>query len=544
MNAVRHTGSVRLVATFVVWGATAALLAAGLSASGSPAPPAASVAQLPAASVAQPPALASVPAGGLLPVGRPVARVAGATTSPARCSHPVANWWKVAGGRDASVEGFASSDSVTPGTPIGLYVSVATPRYRIEAYRMGFDGTGIGGCQAWRSGWKPRQRQPVATIAGPVHLVSAPWKRSLTVNTAGWIPGDYLLRIDGGSPASRAFVPITIRSPSFAGRVVLVMPDTTWQAYNAWGGYSLYHGPTGAYADRARTVSFDRPYGYGMGAADFVNDDLPLVALAERLGIPLGYATDLDLQRDPAAFLRARAIVSVGHDEYYSPTMRRTLTAARDAGVNLAFFGANDIFRKVRFAPSTNGTDRLMINYKDATDPIGIPSLVTTQWAQPPSNDPESSLVGASYRCERSTFYPIVVVDAGNWLFRGSGVRNGTSLPGIAGHEFDGIALGRPVPRPMEVLFHSPARCRGALAPQDTTYYTTDSGAGVLDAGAYFWVCGLDNSCRIRVDERTSAILTIVTENFLRAAAAGPLAHLHPAADNLRTFYPAAPPMT
>ena len=529
--------------------ATAAALLAGCTATTAPGSSASNAATAGAAGAAATSAASQEVSAGSVPIGPPAGSnrptvppggAGGAAPIP-HCAHPAPEWDQVTTKvteHAKATEGYASVDSATAGTPVDLYVSTPAKSFRIDAYRMGFYGKAPQACAVWRSAEFNGGIQPSALILATVHEPTAPWRRSLTVPTAGWQPGNYLLRIDGGTPAQRSFIPLTIRSASFAGRVVLVMPDTTWQAYNTWGGYSLYFGPDHRSADRARIVSFDRPYGYGQGAADFVDDDLPLVTLAESIGIPLGYATDVDLQRDPAAFRQARAIISVGHDEYYSPTMRDALTLARDAGVNLGFLGANDIYRKIRFADSPIGTDRRIINYKDATDPIKTPSLVTTQWRETPSNNPESSLTGADYRCASSVYYPMVVADPTNWLFTGTGVQAGTKLPGVVGQEFDGINIARPVPRPLTVLFHSPVICTHRPTSQDSTYYTTPSGAGVLDIGAYYWNCAIARRCPAKIDGATSDIVTRITTNFLTAAAAGPLGKRHPAVDNVRTYYP------
>lgn len=323
-------------------------------------------------------------------------------------------------------QGYTSVDSVTAGTNADLYVSTPARSYRIEAYRMGYFGPGMPqACQVWRSARVTGGVQHAPVIVGSVHEPTAPWRRSLTIATTGWEPGVYLLRIDGGTKQGRAFMPLVVRSPSFSGRVVLLMPDTTWQAYNGWGGHSLYYAPNHNYQNRARIVPFNRPYATGGGAAQFPADQLPLLTLAQRIGIPLAYATDVDLERDPSAFKQARAVISVGHDEYYSPKMRETLTTARDSGVNLAFLGANAIYRKIRFTSTALGANRAIINYKDRTDPIRVPSLVTTQWPEHPSNDPESSLTGNGYQCATRTYAPLVVADAGNWMFAGTKVTTG-----------------------------------------------------------------------------------------------------------------------
>ena len=49
--------------------------------------------------------------------------------------------------------------------------------------------------------------------------------------------------------------------------------------------------------------------------------------------------------------------MSSGHDEYWSAGQRSNVEAAREAGVNLAFFSGNEIFWKTRWGPSTEGTN-------------------------------------------------------------------------------------------------------------------------------------------------------------------------------------------
>ncbi len=327
-------------------------------------------------------------------------------------------------------------------------------------------------------------------------------------------------------------MPLTVRSPSMRGAVVLVNADTTWQAYNAWGGYSLYHGPDGLRADRARAVTFDRPYSYGAGTGDFIGAELPLLALAEKLGLPLGYATDVDLQREPHLLDGARAVISLGHDEYWSPAMRTAVTAVRDHGTNVAFLGANAIFRKIRFGPSPLAPDRLEINYKDDSDPIGDPAQVTTQWRDPPSNDPESSLTGTFYQCN-PVRAAMVIVDPTSWLFAGLGLRTGDALPRVVGSEYDRVDLAVPTPRPIEILAHSPVVCGGRGSFADMAYYTTHSGAAGFDAGTSDWVTQLDSP-----NPQVRLVVTTVMTRLLEASAAGPAGRLHPARDNAARYPP------
>ena len=131
-------------------------------------------------------------------------------------------------------------------------------------------------------------------------------------------------------------MPLCVRDDSPPPAIVIQHSVTTWQAYNRWGGYSLYYGNTdggltfthnpggGSYANRARVVSFDRPYDHdwASGAADFVGNELPVLYQAEQLGLDVTYWTDVDLHARPHLLTNHRALLSLGHDEYWSASMR------------------------------------------------------------------------------------------------------------------------------------------------------------------------------------------------------------------------------
>jgi len=231
--------------------------------------------------------------------------------------------------------GFTDRAGVLPGASFRLFVSTTARSFRVRAFRMGWYGGDLARL-VWISPGVPGRFQPGAKIIQPGSMVVAPWRPGLAVPTTGWPPGSYLLRLDA-STGVQSYVPIVIRSASVAGRAVLVSAVTSYQAYNGWGGYSLYGGPGGSFAARGRRVSFDRPISYSHGAGAYFQLELPLVAVAERLGLPLAYLTSVDLDLYPGILDGARAVVSEAHDEYWSPAMRAAVTRARDRGVNVAF---------------------------------------------------------------------------------------------------------------------------------------------------------------------------------------------------------------
>jgi hypothetical protein len=446
------------------------------------------------------------------------------------------DWRIIQPGPAHAIEGFADRTSALPSQPVQLFVSTTAATFTATAYRIG-NYAGSDALQVWKSAPQPGVKQAHYVVQPPNHMVVAPWNPSLTLDTTGWQPGNYLIRLDGANTAQQ-FVPLTVRTPSNQGRIVIINAVTTWQAYNRWGGYSLYGGPTGKNSERARAVSFDRPYQADtmQGAGDFLYFELPFLLFAERSGHQLGYATDVDLHADPHLLDAARAVITLGHDEYWSAAMRNNVALARDRGVNLAFLGGNEIYRHVRFADSPLGVNRVQVDYKNfREDPISNSNAMdaTQQWRDPPNPRPESVILGNFYRCNPVSA-DMVVAAPESWLLKGI-VAPGQRLPGMVGNEYSGVDLNQPTPRPLQALFHSPVTCRGRPGFQDTTYYTAPSGAGVLSSGTQWWICGLDPGCRFPGSAITEVhrVFTAMTARLLDVFAQGRAGQQYPAVDNL-----------
>ena len=131
--------------------------------------------------------------------------------------------------------------------------------------------------------------------------------------------------------------------------------DKTWQAYNRWPQWlALRPAPRPG----ARTtqvgydVSFDRPYGLWNGfpagfdpltngSGEFLMCEFPLAFWLEKEGYDVTYISNVDTHADPNGLLRAKAFLSVGHDEYWTDHMFENVSKARDAGVSLAFLSGN-----------------------------------------------------------------------------------------------------------------------------------------------------------------------------------------------------------
>jgi len=437
----------------------------------------------------------------------------------------------------AKVEGFLDTTSIDVGGSAVLKTSTRAAAWQVSAYRIGWYG-GTGGRLIWKSEPQAGVNQPKAVQNAATKTWSAPWTPSLTITTdATWPPGQYMFKLeslDGGA----SYAPLVIRDDKSTSDLLMQSAVTTWQAYNGWGGASVYTGTTG----RADVVSFDRPY-TGNGSGEFLGREREFIAFVERHGYDVSYWTNIDLHQRGELAKNHRGIVIPGHDEYYTVEMRKNLEAARDAGVNIGFFGANNVYRRIRLEDASTGKARLEVNYRDATrDPLygKDNERVTSSFRESPAPNPESSLTGSYYECN-----PVeadwVVGDTSMWMFEGSEFKNGDRVSKMVGNEYDRVTPSAPTPANIQVLAHSPVTCRGKASFADSTWYTTPSGAGVFTAATFGWSPRLLDACPAGPPTKPICKLQKVTVNILDAFAEGPAGIKHPSVSNLAKFGIATP---
>ena len=439
--------------------------------------------------------------------------------------------WRITPGASKGIAGYADKTSAKLGGTVTLYVDTGASTFRVEAYRLGYYG-GLGGRLIWTSAWKSGVDQADPKVTAGTNMVEARWSPSITFTMgSGWVQGNYLFKLVS-STGGEAYVPFVLRDDVSTSPLVLMQEATTWLAYNKWGGYSLYKGSDGTFEHRSRVGSFDRPYG-GRGANGMLTS-FPYVSLVEKLGLDVTYWTDIDLQQRPALLARHRALISLDHDEYWSREMRDNALGARGNGLNIAFLGANAIFRKIRFASSPLGGARRVVNYKiGPEDPLyGVDNPSTTpNWRADPVFEPETVLLGAMYECN-PVHADMVVLDGDNWVFAGAGIADGGHIPLGVEAEYDSVHPPAPTPQTIQVLAHSPVTCGGQEDFADMTYYTTHSNAGVIDVGSQGWVDLV--KCGAPVDDVTCDPRAVrIVQNILAAFGAGPAGLAHPSVSNL-----------
>jgi hypothetical protein len=286
--------------------------------------------------------------------------------------------------------------------------------------------------------------------------------------------------VQKGSAGSVFFI---LRAPPTRHAPVLVSAsENTWEAYNDWGGKSLYGGTGGP----AVKVSFDRP-GYGQSPMIW---EYPLVRFLEREGLDVSYTTNHDVHADPTELLTHKVFVSSGHDEYWTKAMRDSVEAARDAGVNLMFLGGNDVYWQARY----ENAGRTLVEYRSATaDLEPDPTLKTVRWRELATPRPECTLVGVQGAGGiRTTGDPPRDYSVGAGVLADPWLANAEFAPGAAvgdlvGYEWDTTAPGCAVP-PLTTFFHY----TGQPSNADAVRYTAPSGARVFAAGSVEIAWGLD----------------------------------------------------
>jgi hypothetical protein len=303
----------------------------------------------------------------------------------------------------------------------------------------------------------------------------------------------------------RSNTPFVVRDDMRVGGLCVILPFTTYQAYNQWPmdgrtGTSLYDGytPDGRveFAARAVEVSFDRPYS-GDGLPNHMDRDLDFITWVERNGYKVTYATSQDLHAGRVDPGRYRGLIFPGHDEYWSQEMRQVAERAVAVGSSLVFMAANNIYWHARLQPSTDGRpNRVVTCYKDRRDPRATAPGRTGLWRSLGGGHlAEQGLLGVQYNGIVQGSAPLVVQAPDHWFWAGTGVTAGATLSHLVGGEADGWFPNSPQPEAVTsaVLTASPYRLRnGEWRTQNSHIYETRQGAVVFDAGTFLWNLALN----------------------------------------------------
>lgn len=469
------------------------------------------------------------------------------------------------------IEGYCGRLSYRPGDTVELHSSTRAVTFDVRIERWGAQRH-----EVWVS------NTLTGTFVEPPSDADSEgcgWPVAVEVDVdSSWRSGFYLVTMtahgapDDRSVAHAGFVVRGSEPIEERRRVLYVLPTNTWNAYNTWGGKSLYTGGT--------KVSFHRPFCRGMlsrpevdrddrksrpvrfreqpdadghifqryrtennypsaiGSTGWFTHGRRFVEWAEDAGYEFDYATTADLNDDPNALDGYDLVILVGHDEYWSMPARDALESYVKGGGNLASFSGNTMFWQVRLEPATHGTSMVCHKYRAHLDDPVVSNEVTRNeasgmWADPVVGRPEWALLGGGsafglyHRFGNATAQGIggfVVYRGDHWLLDGAGLRYGDVLgrdDGVVGYETLGcpIALDEfqlPVPARPTDLAPFPAFCEIVAVTPSSNLGVGDypkSIAALSDQGDLEFIAervfgGTDDAARSRARFGNAVMLT------------------------------------
>jgi hypothetical protein len=347
--------------------------------------------------------------------------------------------------------------------------------------------------------------------------------------------------VDQNNTNNENHIPFVVRADESTSDILFQTSDTTWQAYNGWGGTNLYggNGPGGDSAPgRAYKVSYNRPIGTRdgigtyAGSQDFLfGAEYAAIFWLEQNGYNVSYMAEVDTARSPSLLQQHRIFTSTGHDEYWDTTARENVESARGAGLNLVFMSGNEVYWKTRWEPSIDGSNtpyRTLVCYKETRhnaplDPLDAsPTWTWTgTWRDPrfsPPADggkPENGLTGTMFQVDsyRSDSIQVPYGMSGLRFWRNTPHVAKTASGGtttltqnILGYEWDASPDNGFAPPGLIylssttldvstlLLDYGSTTGNGTATHNLTLYRDPSSGALVFGAGTVFWAWGLSDN--------------------------------------------------
>jgi hypothetical protein len=396
------------------------------------------------------------------------------------------------------IEGYVSQASLRAGETLDLMVSTnPAGRFEVDIYRMGYYG-GDGARHMMHLGPFDGAVQPDPPI-GPERLRECAWSPCASITIPeDWLSGVYLGKLSLVDDRWQSYVVFIVRDDRKAD-IIFQCSDNTWQAYNRWpDNFSLYDDGKSEWALKPEIrVSRDRPYGkycqildapLSQGSGEFLLWEFPLAYWLEREGYDVTYISNVDTHADPKGLLRGKAILSVGHDEYWSLEQFAHLKGAVDAGVNILFLSGNT---SCFVAPSGESTDgRPNRTLTRAGRYGGLMEVEKEKMGPFPVEGPnEATLIGARTISPYNGSGDWIVADPECWIFDGTGMRKGDAIPGLVGWEFHGDPA--PIPGLKIVAEGDTTNAGDETAHWTATLYPGPKGNHVFNASTIWWAQAL-----------------------------------------------------
>jgi hypothetical protein len=391
--------------------------------------------------------------------------------------------------------------SYAAGETVAFHVSTSADLYVIEISRDGKQTETV-----YRSADLPGEWQATphdASVNGCGWRATHQWRIPESATSGGYIVTTRIRGSNDEEIRHHHFFVIRPSSRNREDRLLLICSTSTWIAYNGWGGSSHYEGNVkGADVNEMSPIlSTQRPWARGQivlpkgaprvtlpttaemrdvprypplewaymhgyakyySAAGWASYERHFVAWAESQGYAVDVITQHDLHYRPELLSGYRCVVVVGHDEYWSSSMRDAIDAHVESGGGVARFGGNFVWQ-VRL--ENEGRQQVCYKYfAHERDPLfkREPRYATSAWEDPALARPGATTFGLN--ALRGVYAGwggmsprhakgFTVYRPEHWAFAGTGLYYGDTFGSqaqIFGFEVDGVDFtfrnGRPFP--------------------------------------------------------------------------------------------------
>jgi hypothetical protein len=400
--------------------------------------------------------------------------------------------------RSPWIEGYCSHTSIRAGQTLRMFVRTnPAAAFSIDIYRLGFYG-GAGGRLVKQLGPFAGQVQPDPEI-GPKRLRNCQWAMSAELTIPDdWLSGVYVAKLTTAEEGWQSYLVFIVRDDRPAD-LLLQCSDHTWQAYNRWPSqFSLYDdGRSQWYWGAGSQVSFNRPYGkycqivdqpLSIGSGEFFLWEFPFVYWLESQGYDVSYISNQDTHNDPRGLRRARGLLSVGHDEYWTMEMFRNVQQAIAAGVSVGFFSGNAVCGRIQYDPERRSFERIGV-FGPPSGTREFDAMSTLPHERPYANE----LIGAHSTGPVTGGADWICTRPDHWIYRDTGMHQGEAIAGLIGWEWHGDPAAIPG---LEVVASGPTQSSPGQPNGGTYTATVYPGPGrnfVFNAATCWWADGLSS---------------------------------------------------
>lgn len=385
---------------------------------------------------------------------------------------------------------YTDAMSYAPGEEVRFHSSTTAPLWSLEIYRDGWEPEPVH-----EAAGLPGQFTPMPASAfkhGCNWPVQHTWRLPDDLRSGFYRVVSTCARPGGGRFVQHHFFVVRPTTATQQSGLLVLLPTSTWMAYNDWGGGNHYMGTDGPGANEAAPVlSTQRPWtrgivwlpegaprimdevppepgdapryhakewafanGFGQyfASAGWAQYDRHFVRWLEREGYRPDFITQTDLHLRPGLLDSYRCVAIAGHDEYWSWEMREALESFVARGGNVARFGANFLWQiRLEDGGKRQVCHKFRASEADPVRGTADSRRLTTVWEAPEVGWPGSTTVGVNgiegLYASWGGFLPrgqrgFTVYRPEHWVFANTSLHYGDIFGAearIFGYEVDGL---------------------------------------------------------------------------------------------------------